>query len=344
MKQIFGFMKFVIYLAMIFFCSFFLVKLVFIQLINSFKICFNFLYYNEKSALCEYDTVRIDALLKTVSSCAGNAKEKNTGNEPSFLFKKHFILIGKSTAFKQNVSFLFLSWDNVCNYVCFLWCKEFDQLNVWKKSVRRRKRMVRKKGLFWSLQAKDIDGNEFNFEQLKGHVSLVINVACKCGFTQSSYTKLEKLTQKYWDQGLRVLCFPSNQFLGQEPWDEKEIKEWIFDKWPNLKAQMFSKIDVNGESTHPVYLWLKNSFPVQSKHIVVNVLTSFWFSCFFIKFLQGDIVWNFSTKFLIGSDGRPLARFEKNQPWSDIEAKIEEALASVASKQSAQDANENTDS
>jgi len=156
-------------------------------------------------------------------------------------------------------------------------------------------------GLFWSLAATDIDGHEFPFEQLKGNVCLVINVACKCGFTQASYTKLEQLSQKYSDKGLRILCFPSNQFLSQEPWTEAEIKEWVMGKWPNLKVNMFSKIDVNGESTHPVYVWLKKALP-------------------------GDIIWNFSSKFLIGANGTPIARFEKNQPWSEIEVRIKEAL------------------
>jgi glutathione peroxidase len=149
---------------------------------------------------------------------------------------------------------------------------------------------------------------------LKGHVCLVINVACKCGFTQSSYTKLEQLSQKYWDKGLRILCFPSNQFLGQEPWTEAEIKEWVMGKWPNLKVTMFSKIDVNGENTHPVYVWLKKALP-------------------------GDIVWNFSSKFLVGADGKPVARFEKNQPWSEVELKIRETLeeAGTCSKDEAKD-------
>jgi len=156
-------------------------------------------------------------------------------------------------------------------------------------------------GLFWTLKARDIEGKEFDFEELKGHVCLVINVACKCVFPKSSYNELEKLSEKYWDQGLRVLCFPSNQFLNQEPWTEAEIKEWVFKNWPKLQIQMFSKIDVNGPETHPVYLWLKKSAP-------------------------GDIVWNFSTKFLVGADGKPIKRFEKNQPWTEIEEAIKHEL------------------
>ena len=71
--------------------------------------------------------------------------------------------------------------------------------------------------------------------------------------------------------------------------------------WPNLDVELFEKIDVNGDNTHPVYLYLKQVFP-------------------------GDIQWNFASKFVIGRDGIPSERFDSSQSWKDIEQKIKEEL------------------
>lgn len=106
---------------------------------------------------------------------------------------------------------------------------------------------------------------------------------------------------KYESKGLRMLCFPCNQFLGQEPWTEKEIKEWVTGKWPKLNPTMFSKISVNGDDVDKTYKYLKTCFP-------------------------GDINWNFATKFVVGKDGIPVQRFDKNQTWEQIEQCIQTEL------------------
>merc|ERR1712039_149048 len=82
---------------------------------------------------------------------------------------------------------------------------------------------------------------------------------------------------------------------------EKEIKVWVTGKWPKLNPVLFSKIDVNGDKTHATYQFLKTCFP-------------------------GDINWHFSTKFVVGKDGKPIQRFDKNQTWDDIEKCIQTAL------------------
>ncbi|ETO18543.1 Glutathione peroxidase family protein [Reticulomyxa filosa] len=130
-------------------------------------------------------------------------------------------------------------------------------------------------GLFYDLSAKDIKGEEKSMSEFRNKVCLITNTACKCGYTHGSYTKLEELSQKYHDKGLEVLCFPSNQFAKQEPWPEPQIESFVRDNWPKLyeRIHLFSKIDINGDDTHPVYAWLKESFP-------------------------GDIRWNFATKVL----------------------------------------------
>jgi glutathione peroxidase len=156
----------------------------------------------------------------------------------------------------------------------------------------------------YDIKLKDIDGKDTSLSAYKGKVLLVVNVASKCGYTKQ-YSALEANYQKYKDKGFVVLGFPCNQFGGQEPGSNDEIKEFCSSKF-NVTFPLFDKIDVNGEKRHALYTDLagKDSpFP-------------------------GDIKWNFN-KFLIGKDGKILKRFEsKATPDSPegIEA-IEAALA-----------------
>lgn len=107
-----------------------------------------------------------------------------------------------------------------------------------------------------------------------GNVLLILNVASRCGFAQENYDQLTKLSETYSNQGLKILLFPCNQFMSQEPWDEYKIKEFVNNGWPNLNAQLFSKVFVNEDCAEPLYEYLKDAFP-------------------------GKIQWNFSTKFII---------------------------------------------
>lgn len=106
---------------------------------------------------------------------------------------------------------------------------------------------------------------------------------------------------KYHDKGLRILLFPCNQFGGQEPWPEAEIKQFVADKF-GFKGDMFAKVDVKGETAHPVWKWCQASFPG-----------------------AGDTSWNFATKYVIGRDGQPAARCDKAS-LEDIEKVIVEEL------------------
>ena len=130
----------------------------------------------------------------------------------------------------------------------------------------------------------DIDGHETSLSNYKGNVLLIVNVASRCGFT-CQYKGLENLYQRYRDHGLVVCGFPCNQFGGQEPGTEKEIKAFCASKYV-VSFPVFSKISVNGPDRHPVYetLLAKDS-PT-----------------------RGRVNWNF-TKILVGRDGTPLARF-----------------------------------
>ena len=87
---------------------------------------------------------------------------------------------------------------------------------------------------------------------------MIVNVASKCGFT-NQYNELQKLFDLYKDKGLIVLGVPSNQFGGQEPDKENEIKKFCETNF-NITFPMTSKYDVKGENAHPIYLWAKNSY------------------------------------------------------------------------------------
>jgi glutathione peroxidase len=159
-------------------------------------------------------------------------------------------------------------------------------------------------GSIYDIPLKDIDGKDATLKPYVGKVMLIVNVASKCGFTPQ-YTALEATYQKYSAQGLVVCGFPCNQFGAQEPGTDAEIKEFCTSKY-SVTFPMFDKLEVNGDNRHPLYVALAGAdspFP-------------------------GNIKWNF-TKFLIGRDGKILARFDsKVKPDSDEVTKaIEAALA-----------------
>ena len=158
--------------------------------------------------------------------------------------------------------------------------------------------------LLYDIPLKDIDGKDTTLKPYAGKVLLVVNVASKCGYTPQ-YTALEAIYKKYQDQGLVVCGFPCNQFLSQEPGTDAEIKAFCASKY-DVTFPMFDKLEVNGANRHPLYVALagKDSpFP-------------------------GNIHWNF-TKFLVGRDGKIVARFDsKVKPDSEEVTKaIETALA-----------------
>jgi glutathione peroxidase len=156
----------------------------------------------------------------------------------------------------------------------------------------------------YDIPLKDIDGKDTSLKPYQGKVMLIVNVASKCGYTPQ-YTALEALYQKYQDRGLVVLGFPCNQFGGQEPGTDAEIKQFCSSKYA-VTFPMFDRIEVNGANRHPLYVMLAGKeSPV-----------------------AGDIGWNF-TKFLIGRDGKILKRFEsKVKPDSpEVIQAIEAALA-----------------
>lgn len=159
-------------------------------------------------------------------------------------------------------------------------------------------------GSIYDIAVKDIDGKATTLAAHKGKVVLIVNVASHCGYTPQ-YQNLEAVYKKYRDQGFVVLGFPCNQFGGQEPGTNEEIKQFCTSKY-DVTFPLFDKIDVNGANRNPLYVALAGEtspFP-------------------------GNIKWNF-TKFLISKDGKIINRFDsKVKPDSpESTAAIEAALA-----------------
>ena len=137
--------------------------------------------------------------------------------------------------------------------------------------------------------------------QYDGKVLLLVNVASKCGFTKQ-YAGLQQLYEKYKDRGFVVLGFPANNFMGQEPGTDSEIKNFCTTQF-NVTFPMFSKISVKGKKIHPLYQYLTS--PKENGEF------------------GGPIKWNFN-KFLIGKDGETIARFgSKAKP---LDAQITDAV------------------
>ena len=111
---------------------------------------------------------------------------------------------------------------------------------------------------FFDLNVNSISGDELNLSKLKGKTILLVNVASNCGFTKQ-YDDLQNLHESYKNKGLVVIGMPSNQFGGQDPGSETEIKKFCETNF-NITFQMTSKYDVKGDNAHPIYSWAKETF------------------------------------------------------------------------------------
>ncbi len=155
------------------------------------------------------------------------------------------------------------------------------------------------------FKMRDIDGKEVALKKYKGDVLLLVNTASKCGYTPQ-YEGLQAIYTKYKAEGFEVLGFPANNFGGQEPGTESEIKEFCESKY-KVTFPMFAKISVKGEDQAELYKFLT------SKETNPN--------------FAGDISWNFN-KFLVNRKGEIVARFSsKDTPESEaVTSAIEKYL------------------
>lgn len=155
---------------------------------------------------------------------------------------------------------------------------------------------------FYDFTAKKMNGIEVKMDEYKGKVLLVVNTASKCGFTPQ-LAELEQMYKDYKDKGFEIIGFPCNQFANQDPGSNKEISDFCLINY-GVTFTMFEKIDVNGESAHLIYKYLKNN----AKGILNN-----------------EIKWNF-TKFLIDSEGNVVDRFAPTTNPKKIRKDIEKLL------------------
>ena len=151
----------------------------------------------------------------------------------------------------------------------------------------------------YQFSAARLDGHEEKLGDYRGQVLLIVNTASACGFTPQ-YAGLEALYDRLHGGGLTVLGFPCNQFGAQEPGSEAEIGAFCQKNY-GVTFPMFAKIEVNGAGAHPLYKYLKDAKP--------GLLGS------------EAIKWNF-TKFLIGRDGEPVARYAPQTKPDELEAPI----------------------
>ena len=111
---------------------------------------------------------------------------------------------------------------------------------------------------FFDFKINSINGEELDLTSFKGKTILLVNVASKCGFT-NQYEDLQKIYDDFKDKGLIVIGIPTNQFGGQEPGSEKEIKNFCETNF-NITFPMTSKYEVKGANAHPIYIWAKDTF------------------------------------------------------------------------------------
>ena len=160
------------------------------------------------------------------------------------------------------------------------------------------------------FKVKDIDGKEVKLgDKYKGKVLLLVNTASKCGYTPQ-YADLEAVYKKYHEKGLEILAFPSNDFGGQEPGSEAEIKYFCSTTY-KVTFPLFAKMPVKGEEKSPLYAFLTDQKRDPKS--------------------GGEIKWNF-TKFLVNRNGDVISRYESAVKPTDesVAQAIEKALAEKA--------------
>ncbi|WP_085993460.1 glutathione peroxidase [Oceanobacillus senegalensis] len=154
----------------------------------------------------------------------------------------------------------------------------------------------------YQFSAKTINGEEKSLEDYKGKVLLIVNTASQCGFTPQ-FKELQQLYNKYKDQGFAILGFPCNQFGSQDPGTDKEISDFCQLNY-GVTFPMFSKIDVNGQTAHPLFTYLT----YEAKGLLTE-----------------KIKWNF-TKFLVDKNGSVMKRYAPQTKPMNLEKDIEKLL------------------
>lgn len=153
------------------------------------------------------------------------------------------------------------------------------------------------------IDVETIKGEQKSLGDYQGKVLLIVNTASKCGFTPQ-FEGLQQLHQRYQGQGLEVLGFPCNQFMGQDPGSNDEISQFCHKNY-GVDFPMFAKLEVNGSQAHPLFQYLKDQAPG----------------------LMGSkrIKWNF-TKFLVNRKGEVIKRYPPTATPEELAGEIETLL------------------
>jgi glutathione peroxidase len=153
--------------------------------------------------------------------------------------------------------------------------------------------MAQEKTGIYNIQVETIDGKMTSLEEYRGKTLLIVNTASRCGFT-GQYAGLQELYDRYKSQGFVVLAFPANDFMGQEPGSNEEIKKFC-DLRFKISFPLFAKISVKGKKMHPLFQYLTEETP-----------------------FRGAVTWNFN-KFLVSAGGEVVGRFGSRVKPSDAE-------------------------
>ena len=169
------------------------------------------------------------------------------------------------------------------------------------------------------------DGRSVSLADYQGKVLLIVNTATGCGFTPQ-YTQLQELYREHQPDGLEILDFPCNQFAGQAPGTDEEIHTFCTGRF-GITFPQFSKVDVNGENADPLFRWLTENttfegFDKNPAGLALGQMLKLKDKSFKTS---SDVKWNF-TKFLVGRDGKILARFEPMTDLKKVKAAVEAAL------------------
>lgn len=175
----------------------------------------------------------------------------------------------------------------------------------------------------YSFQVTDTNQEPISLTQYKDKVLLIVNTATGCGFTPQ-YEGLESLYKQYRDQGLEILDFPCNQFLGQAPGTDEEIVHFCQLNY-GVSFKTFSKIDVNGKDADPLFIYLRDHAPIDNENEASSGLKKA-VQEFTKAFTGNSIKWNF-TKFLINRKGEVVGRYSPTVKPEEIKDAIEKLLA-----------------
>jgi glutathione peroxidase len=168
--------------------------------------------------------------------------------------------------------------------------------------AQTKEKKMEQQSKLYSFVMKTIDGKDKSLSDYSGKVLMIVNVASKCGNTPQ-YKELEEIYDKYKDRGFMILGFPANNFLGQEPGTNEEIKKFCTLNY-GVTFDMFSKISVKGNDQNPLYAYLTKDSTT-----------------------AGDVTWNFQ-KYLVDRKGNVVAKFSpRTKPTEkEVVAKIEQLL------------------